>query len=491
MIRKLLFFIAFLLFSLLGKTQQNHTLFLWHDVYQSNLLNPAVPIACKWYIGIPVLSSVHTNFAHSSFSFNQLFPQNSSGTRNPDLDGLEKRLHFRNYIGGEFHTQLFGLGYKYSEYSFIFTVTEKVNIPITYPKELIDLVLSGNAPYIGEKVDSKGTGVFFNYYREYALGVSKDYGNDLHLGAKAKLLFGKLNVSTRKVDIGLTTDASSFELDLEGELLINTSLPIVVDASNDQINSVDYNDAGIVDLLLNRKNPGFAIDAGIIYPLTRKIELSASVIDLGFIRWRSNLNEFSGSGGFTFQGITPGLLNSPGYFNDMQDQILQGLNFEVNPEKYTTFLPPRFIAGANYKHNKYFSGGVTGDAIIYRTKTMPSLTFVGQAKPFHWLGFVGSYTIQNYALNNLGAGLFIGISPVQFYIVSDNTLAFFKPLDARMANLRFGLNINIGCKKEDQKKAFERGGMQNCNGVEDANDKKFMKKVKPWSQRQKKNKRKR
>lgn len=479
-------FLVLIVCSLLGKSQQNHTLFLWHDVYQSNLVNPAVPISCKWYIGIPVLSSVHANFAHSSFSFNQLFPQNSSGVRNPDLEGLEKRLHYRNYIGGEFHTQLFGLGYKYNEYSFVFTITEKINLPITYPKQIVDLLLSGNASYVGKKVGSKGMGLYFNYYREYALGVSKDYGSGLHLGAKAKLLFGKLNISTPKVDIGLTTQDPFHELYFEGELLVNSSLPIIVDASNSQLNSVSYNDASPIELLFNRKNPGFAVDAGIIYPWTKKIELSASIIDLGFIRWRSNLNQFSGSGDFTFQGITPGILNSPGYFDDLQDQLLQGLNFEVNPEKYTTFLPPRLIAGANYKHNKVFSGGVTGDAIIYRTKTMPSLTFVGQAKPFYWLGFVGSYTIQNYALNNLGAGLFIGKAPVQFYIVSDNTLAFFKPLNARMANIRFGLNINVGCSQEDQKKGFERGGLSNCNGVEDANNKKFMKNFVPWSKRKKK-----
>jgi hypothetical protein len=116
-----------------------------------------------------------------------------------------------------------------------------------------------------------------------------------------------------------------------------------------------------------------------------------------------------------------------------------------------------------------------GDVIVYKSKVMPSITLTGQAKPTYWLGFVGSYTIQNYSYNNLGFGFYIGKAPVQFYMVSDNALAFFKPLDARMVNIRFGLNINLGCSKKDKGETIKSGGGSGCFGMESSTRKKYLK----------------
>lgn len=463
--------------------QQNHSLFLWHDVQQSNLMNPAVPISCKWYVGIPVLSSVHVNYANSSFTFNQLF-ENSSGTYNPDFESLQKRVHFRNYIGTELHTQLFALGYKFNEYSFILSVTEKNNIPVTYPKDIIKLLLEGNAPFIGDKASLRGTGVYFNHYREYAIGASKNIWDEFYVGIKAKVLFGKLNISTRKTNVNLHTDETTYNLDFEGDLLIHTSLPLDVDISDNTVNRIALSsDINPVALALNRKNPGFAIDAGIIYPYTDQIQLSASVIDLGLIRWRSNLNTFDASGEFTYDGILNQQDEEGGYFDNLRDQFYEQMNLQGYQEKYTTFLPPRFTVGANYLYNQYLSGGVTADVIVHKSKTMPSLTLVGQAKPTHWLGFVGSYTIQNYSFNNLGFGFFIGKAPVQFYIVSDNAFAIMKPLDARMTNVRFGLNINIGCSEKEKKESFSQPSGIPCPAMQSTHKKSYLSKLKPWSKR--------
>lgn len=483
MIKKYIFIIVHLVWGLGLYAQQNHSLFLWHDVQQSNLMNPAVPISCKWYVGIPVLSSVHVNYANSSFTFNQLF-KNSEGVYNPDFKSFQKRINYRNYIGTEFHTQLFALGYKHNEYSFNLTVSEKINIPVTYPKDIIKLLLEGNAPFIGNKASLRGMGMYFNYYREFALGVSKNIWDKLHVGLKAKLLFGKLNISTRKTNVNLHTDETTYNLDFDGKVLINTSLPLSVDISNNTVNRIALNsDINPVSMAFNRKNPGFAIDAGLIYPYTDQIQFSASVIDLGFIRWRSNLNTFDASGEFTYEGILNQSDEEGGYFVNLQEQFYEQMSLEAYQKKYVTFLPPRLTIGANYRYNQYFSGGVTGDVIVHRSKTMPSLTFVGQAKPFYWLGFIGSYTVQNYSFNNLGFGFFVGKAPVQFYLVSDNLMAFIKPLDARMANIRFGLNINIGCSSKEQKDSFRKPAAIFCPAMKNSHKKSYLKQLKPWSKR--------
>jgi len=484
---KYLILLGLLLLNGYIKAQQNHTLFLWHDLTQSNLLNPAVANNCIWYIGIPVLSSVHLNYANSSFTYNQLFEKSTSGAYKPKVDELLKRIHYRNFVGTEFHTQLFALGYKHKEYSLMITVTEKNNIPVTYPDQLIQILFEGNGSFVGDKASLKGTGVYFNHYREYGMGVSRDLGKGFFIGARAKLLFGKLNISTRTTNLNLETDETTFDLNFDGDVLIHTSLPINVDASDNRLNNIEFSDEmSPVQIALNRQNPGFAVDLGVIYPYGDNITLSASIIDLGFIRWRSNLNTFDAAGSFTYSGVLGDTLGTNSYFENLSTSFLDQMGFVVYPKKYTTLLPPRITAGMNYKLNDKMSGGVSGDVIIYKSKFMPSLTISGQYKILNSIGIIGSYTIQNYRLNNIGLGFFIGKRPLQFYFISDNLLVVLKPLDSRMINARLGINIILGCSKRQKKESVKKGEMNSCFGMDNMHEKQYLKKLKPWSKRKKK-----
>ncbi len=66
----LLLLLIFTFISVSG--QQDQQLYFMHYLGESNFLNPSVQSSCKWFIGIPILSSVHLNYANSAFSINQL-----------------------------------------------------------------------------------------------------------------------------------------------------------------------------------------------------------------------------------------------------------------------------------------------------------------------------------------------------------------------------------------------------------------------------------
>lgn len=455
--------------------QQNHTMYLMHYLPESNLLNPAVPISCKWYIGLPALSSVHLNYANSSFSYNNIFEPLGNGVYETDIDKAVNRLHFRNYIGTEIHLQLFALGYRKSDYSFVFTITEKNNLPITYPKKPISLVWGGNTQFEGDNAGFRGTGIYFTHYREYALAASKNTGDGIYYGLRAKLLFGKLNIASRSANIDLYTDETTFNLAFEGDFKAHSSLPVTIDASGNQINGIDVNEnLSIMQLALNRKNPGFAIDAGLIYPYNDKIELSASIIDLGFIRWRSNLNTLEANGNFYYEG--PGdTISDQNYLGNLIDAFSDSMELTVSQQKYTTFLPPRIMGGATYTLNNYLVAGLQAEAIFHRTKIIPSITISAQTEPINNIHFIASYSLQYYSLKSFGLGLVLGRNPVQFYILSDDVPALIWPLSARNINLRFGLNINLGCTiKEKGKNGPGKGMLKgNCYWLEKSIQKKY------------------
>lgn len=439
--------------------QQNHNLFLLHQVPESNLLNPAVPISCKWYIGLPVISSIHFNYANSSFSVKQVFKKNQDNYYDADLKALEDRIHRRNFIGTEAHVQLAALGYRKDDYSFMFTLTEKNNIPVIYPGELILLALGGNTQFEGEKAGLKGLGIYLNHYREYALSVSKYTGSGIYLGARAKLLFGKLNISPRNTDISLFTDPVGFTLSFDGQLLVNSSLPVLIDTANGTLNDITYNeDITPLQLAMNRKNPGFGLDLGIIYPLNDRVELSASIIDLGFIRWRSNLNTIKGNGNFYYDGQLGDSTNSQNNSNSLLDAFSDSLHLKASLQKYTSFLPTRLIAGGTYQFSSSLKFGLQGEALFYRTKIIPSATFNAMYNPVGNFHLLASYSLQYYSLTNFGLGFVIGKDPVQFYMLSDNVIGTIWPLTGRNINLRFGLNINLGCTIKEKGTGLGKSG---------------------------------
>lgn len=481
--------LVFAMFCSKSLSQQNHSLFFMHYLPESNLLNPSVPITCKWYVGIPVLSSTHVNYGNSSFSYKQIFAAAEDGTYNADIDKVVNQMHWRNYIGTEVHTQLFALGYREGDYSFMFTITEKNNLPVMYPKEAIMLLWEGNGQFIGESASLKGAGVYFNHYREYAVSASKYTDGGAYIGARAKLLFGKLNISPQSTDISLTTDETTFNLLFNGDLKVRTSLPIIVEENDSTIEDITYDD-GIspLSLAMNRKNPGFAVDLGIVYPYSDKVELSASVLDLGFIRWRSHLNTFNGSGEFAYEGFINDTTDPESYLSNLQNAFIDSMNIDVSEDKYTTFLSPRIIAGGTYQVNSKLKAGVQGEAIIHRSKIIPSATLSAHYSPYETLQLMASYTVQYYSFKTLGLGFVVGRDPLQFYMISDNVIGTIWPMTTRNINLRFGLNINLGCNIKEQKPGGKGMLQGNCYWLEKSIQKNNKRREKLEGKKQKKKK---
>lgn len=431
--------------SIVAWGQQNQQLYQMHYVGESNFLNPAVQSECKIFIGLPLISSIHFNYANSGFSYRQLVQNTSDSTSQLLIDERIKHLGLRTLIGTELHFTWLALGYKYSDYYFAFSIIEKNNIPITLSKDMFRLPWEGNTPFEGEYASSRGTAIYAMYYREYALGVSKETGYGNFIGIKGKLLFGKLNAASPRSYISLYTDPLTFDLTVQGDVLANLSAPVIVEEQNGQINSVSFDEnAGIANLIFNRKNWGVAFDAGFIHQLDEKTSISGSIVDLGFIRWRSWLNNIRSSEELMYQGI---LVDTGRVIQSIQDSI----TVEVRHDPYFTMLPLKFYLGADYQLAERFHVRGLTSGVVYRTKLVPALTLGADYNPFGSVHLVGSYSLMYRAWNIAGFGISLGREPIQFYAITDNVLGMIWPLSARNLNIRFGLNLNFGCRDKKEK----------------------------------------
>jgi hypothetical protein len=440
-------FFTLLFITEIAFSQQNNTLFFMHSIPQANFLNPAVQQDCGVFIGLPVISSVHVNVANSGFTLDQLLEKQSDNSYLIDADFVANRLAPRNYLTTELHTTLLAIGIRHEQYYFTFSVNEKDNAMVFYPRDLVLFALHGNTQFEGERLSFYSTGVFFNHYREYALGASKQIDADKTIGIKAKLLFGKLNIETDKMDLGLLTEENTFNLLFDADAAINASLPYSLTVENGEFDTLLLYDAPLMDYVLNRRNPGLALDAGFIYQYSDQITFSGSLLDLGFIRYASNLTNYRLRGTYLYNGPLGDTVVAEGYFNDLFNALNASMDEELTYDPYFYFLDPKLLLGASYKVNRNMSLNALFYNRFHKMKYQNGLTVSLLARPLKNLETSLSWSYMNRSIRNIGAGIAVGKLPLQFYLVSDNLLAPLFPMSTRNVNLRFGLNIHLGCYK--------------------------------------------
>ena len=436
--------------------QQNHTLYFLHHVPQTNILNPAVQNECKVFIGLPVVSSLHVNLANSGFTMNQLLNAQTPGEYSIDASKIHDKLGQRNYLSSELYVDLLNIGVKIKEkYYFTFSIRERNDLNLFYTKNLFSLAYRGNTQYEGEWVSLKGNGLQFNHFREYGLGISKRVGQGMTYGVRAKLLFGKLNLKTTREDVRLFTEENTFDLFFQSDFRSDASIPVSLDSTDGNLRpDYEYYTTDPVELIFNRQNMGFAIDAGFIYRYDEKTILQGSLLDLGFIPYRSNLTNYSVKGGYVYQGPLGDTIITEDYLEEVFDRINDSMDVTLARESYLYLLSPRLYLGISYQLNRKLSANALLAARIMKQKFQSGLTISGIWRPSHQFAATVSWSYFHRSINNIGAGVVLGRNPVQFYLVSDNVLGFIWPQSTKNLNLRFGFNMIFGCR--------ERHGINEC-----------------------------
>lgn len=464
MVRALLVLLLFFLHSTLF-SQQNSTLFFMQNTPQANFVNPAVTNECDWLIGLPVISSVHLNAGNSGFSFNQVLKKQSNGDYLFDGNSVMSKLGNINYFDTEIHTNLAFVGFWVKENYITFTVNEKADLFVTYPRDMFALAWKGNTQFEGETAKLGRTTASLNYRREFAVGIARSTNSGMWWGARAKLLFGKLNTSFAKSRFDLYTDPVTFDLNFYADWQINTSMPITVnETAQNTVESVRF-DGSAGDILFNRKNLGFSTDLGFIKEINDDVTLSGSILDLGFISWKDNGYAFKQQGDYTYDGPLGDNIDDENYFDDLTRVIEEEFEITATPQSYVQLLSPRVYLGATYRLKEGLNAGALLNSRISRYKVTSGLTLSlnKQFKP--WFSGSVSLSYLYRDIKNVGLGFKLGRSPVQFYMVSDNVIAFISPLNARNANLRFGLQLNFGCGKSASR---GKSGGKGCAGMEDS-----------------------
>lgn len=410
---------------------------------QAHNYNPAFNAKNRFHFSIG--TGMHSiGFSNSGFKLKDLLverSQDDSLVFSPS-NAVSKMAKI-NFMDFNMQNEVFSAGMRFNKSYFSIGVINRVDIQFAYPKDFFLLMTEGNgASLLGERASMDGLGVNINSYVELAFGWNREFGDKLKIGARLKLLSGIGNVSTKTSKLGLTTDAETFDLTLDGELDLRTSgLPL----GNSSF-SYDPFEA------FKTRNKGLAFDFGGSLQLTEKLLLSASILDVGSIKWTNNINNYKRSSfTYTFQGVDLNeAINDSNYFETLTDSLEQIFKVEGNNNSYRSVLPARIILGANLDLTKNFGAGAYLFSQFSNRRYRPTLLLQGTFNLKEWFTVNLNYSVSARSATNLGLGIGLKGAGMAFFVSTDNLFGFITPAYSKNFHVSTGLAFCIGRMKHKE-----------------------------------------
>jgi len=379
------------------------------------------------------------------------------------VDAFLKELKPLNSVNSDLGTSLLSFGFRTGVGFFTLDMTTRVDGNIYYPGDLARLLLTGADE--GEVYKLDGIGVDLMAFDEIALGWSGEIMDNLTIGARAKVLFGIGNLSTTSSDLTLSTSQEMWTI--RSDMRFNASLPFA-DVSYDEDDMIeditlkeDLENADFSTLsryMFNTKNLGFGVDLGVDYRPIDPLQISVSVVDLGYINWTDEVEQMEYSTVYDFEGfeLNPFDLSEDYTLDDYLDSSFTQLSdslmgfLEFTPGlAYSRRLSTKLYVGASYSVNPYINFGVLSRTNFLNGLISEQLTASANFSVSRILNLTLSYSYMNEYFKNFGAGISLNAGPVNLYVISDNGLnVVFWPEEAQAVNLWFGMNLVFGYKEK-------------------------------------------
>ncbi len=412
-------------------------------VPQSSSQNPAFfPKKTSFVMGIPLLSGVSARFSNSAFSFDDLFRKsNESDSLFLDLRPIYQKKSRVNDAFATLDNDVISLGFKAGKSFITLGVKQRFTLQVNYSDDLLRLLWEGNAPYIGSTLDLSHSMVNEMHFSDYYANMAIKAGEAVNIGFRINLLQGLSNVSFERSNLYLATlndPHSAYRIQAKTDLLLHTSGLQTLGIS-------DTTQRNILAYFSQTGNTGFSLDVGIDARLSYRFRLTGSLLDLGSITWRNNVQNYSSlADSINFTGLQVDALHDTGVWNTYADTLKTLLQFQSDTMEYTTSLRPRLLIGLEYysmDERDRLSFLVAGR--FSRTGFNPAYAIGYDRKVTDHFTYKINYTYWKFAPLNFGGGLVFDFNPFQFYVMANNVFELLFPKKQRYFQFGFGLNIKI------------------------------------------------
>lgn len=409
-----------LLFLSTGMFSQTNVLYFMENVPSRMDVNPAFIPTQKVYIILP--ADIYTGLHSNSFAPNDFIKSVNGEYATPFSDNGDKTaflnaLKPENLIHSDTKIDILGLGLKVGKSYVTMGLSQRTITSLSVPYDLPWLLLNGLPNTTATKnLDCKSLGADISLFAQPSVSYSQEIIPNLTAGAKVKFLLGQAhgNISFNKLSLQGNYASSVFS----GLGTLNTFTPFPIPLNEDGIPDFESLKIG-PSSFYTFCGSGMAFDFGVVYKPIENLTLSASVTDLGSIKWKKNNLTGKMNAQINFEN-TSFKIGDDYSDTSFSDSIQAAFTFTNENTSKTTSLTTHTRLGAeygilnnkisvgllyDYRKNIYYSEGILTGSVNFR--------------PFHSFNATLAYSQLNAKLGTLGLGLNVDLGPFTIFLMSD------------------------------------------------------------------------
>lgn len=416
-------------------------------------LNPALK-SDKAYVSIPMLGNINVATKGNIGLGNFLYPtangglttfMNSSVSAQEFLNGLKDN----NRLVANVDMTLASMGLKsFGGFSTV-EVGLRSHSSVNIPKDMLEFMKVGqNGPK--SVYDLGDMGMSSANYLEVALGHSRQIGDKLRVGAKAKILLGMMYADMTMKNTHIELGEDKWVVNANGEMNIAIGGLTVPEKENGLVDfdNMDVDKPGLGGF-------GLAFDLGATYEVIDNLTLSAAIKDLGFMNWKDNTYastknepwEFDGFEDLSFSDEENKLENQ---LDDLGDEFEDYANLHLRSTggKLNKALAATLVVGAEYALPVYdkLSFGLLSTTKINGPYSWSEGRLSANVSPLSWLEGGVNVAVSTFGTS---AGWILNFHPkvFSFFVGMDCLIGKvnpqFIPVDNANANISCGFNVTF------------------------------------------------
>lgn len=396
-------------------------------------LNPGLQ-PTKGYFNMPIIGSFNMSASSNVLGTSDIIDLMDSGSDLYSNDKLFDRLKADNRLNVNLNTDILSFGWYRGKGFWSVNVGLRADFGAALAKDMFSMMRTMNGFALEDVAGTNQSYSLSNQtlnmkaYAEVGLGYSRRITEKLTVGGRVKVLLGlaRAEMNINQFDLSLDvpnpqyTNYADYEsrgelspsdwygkgysYAAEGNVITTLKGGGMTFDNNGMIDNFDL-DAGDLGIA----GSGFGIDLGASYKVWDNLTVSASILDLGFLKWKESETTVA-----TVSGEANETIDASNYDRYIGGDFLSFERFdfeEGSPEKvktktrlYSTLL----LAGEYGLLNNKLSVGAMYTARFAEPKTLNELTFLATFRPKNWLNAAISYSPIQASGKSIGLAVKLG-----------------------------------------------------------------------------------
>ena len=474
----------------MASAQQVNTLYFLENAPMRHTINPAFQPTSNFYLTLPVIGYTSFWAGTNTWTMSDFIFKGVNGNTitpfHPDAptDWLENKPEMFS-VDADFDLNILSFGFRIKENGYFhLNISEHL-----YMDAGMSSAIFGINRINTTQPTNLSLGVNASAYTNIALGYSHKINEHWTVGGKLKILVGQANLQAQIDNLQFVSTTDSTHVIGNGH--IDAAAPLQWQKIPTNMNNLG--DSDIQNMLLDPSLPlkdqimelirpagmGAAFDLGATYKPIKNLQITASVTDLGFMRW-SRHAKADVSMNHTFKGVDLQYTDLKGdTLNGVINEVLAGfadgleisdINNTLLPE--TKMLTANLNVGidANFWKNR-IGIGVYSRTRFYNNRITEEVTVGAAFRPANWFQLAASYSIINGRSSNMGAallfapydGLMLTLAtdyvPLTYAKAASNIGDIPLPYKTPGLNLSFGIAIVAGTNHKEKNKDKDKDGI--------------------------------